>query len=219
MTSTTALPLSSRVYAVTGGASGIGAATVHELARKGAAAIWVGDWNTSNFDIIKQQVNDISPTTKIYTHKLDVSKPQDVNAWVDDIVRESGALHGAANVAGVPQTPIGLRQGSLKPTILSQDDDEWNHVLDVNLNGVFYCTRAEARAMVGMPSNIDRAIVNVASMASIVHIPGVFAYCVSKAGVAHFSVQVANDVKPFGVRCNVISPGKSINIRKASRLH
>ena len=201
------MSLVSRIFAVTGGASGMGAATVRQLAKQGAAAIWIGDWNTNNFDNLTKEVHAINSKTKVYARQLDVSKSQAVDAWVEEIVKESGGLHGAANLAGVPQgPPINVPAGM--PTIVAQSDDDFHRIMSINLNGVFYCTRAQARAMAQMPAGSKPAIVNVASQASIYHYPAIFAYSTSKAGVAHLSVQVAKDVKPFGIRCNAVSPGK-----------
>ena len=194
-----------RVYAITGGASGMGAATVRELAKRGAGAVWVGDWNTDNFENLNSEVKAINSTTKLYLRKLDVTDSKAVDAWVDELERESGVLHGAVNLAGLPQPPPDL-QGAL-PTLLSETDANFQRIMNVNLNGVFYSTRAEIRAMAKMSRDIPRSVVNIASLASIIHVPGIFAYGTSKAAVAHFSIQVAKDVKRFGIRCNAVSPG------------
>ncbi|EEU45180.1 uncharacterized protein NECHADRAFT_80607 [Fusarium vanettenii 77-13-4] len=98
--STSLFSLGSRVFSVTGGASGMGAATVRLLAQHGAGAIWIADWNDGSFGQIKEDVERINPLTKVYTHKVDMSDPKQVDDWVASIIAESGVLHGAANVAG-----------------------------------------------------------------------------------------------------------------------
>lgn len=98
--------LGSRVFSVTGGASGMGAATVRLLAQHGAGSIWIADWNDGNFGQIKEEVERINPLTKVHTHKVDVSDPKQVDDWVASIMAESGVLHGAANVAGLSQPAL-----------------------------------------------------------------------------------------------------------------
>lgn len=198
--------LNSRVFSITGGASGMGAATARLLASHGAGMIWIADRNSSNFETIKQEISDINPLTQVFTNELDVANPKQVDDWVAAIVGKSGGvLHGAANVAGVSQPAFTLE----KPAILAETDEDWARVIDVNLNGIMYCTRAQVRVMVGMPSGSNPTIVNVASLASLVRGPSAFAYGTSKAACAHFTACVAKDVYPFGIRANTVSPGKS----------
>lgn len=108
----------------------------------------------------------------------------------------------------MPQT-IGARGF---PAILEETDEEWAKVLDVNLNGILYCTRAQIRAMKDLPKG-DRGIVNLASIASMGHNPDVYAYRTSKRACAHFTESVAKDVFRLGIRCNVVSPGMCTQAR------
>jgi chanoclavine-I dehydrogenase len=192
-----------RVISVTGGASGMGAATCRLLAEKGAKAICVGDYNTANFESLTAELKAISPKTEILFTKLDVQKSAEVDKWVEDIVAKFGRLDGCANVAGVPQ-PVGVRG---KPAILEETDDSWNRTLGVNLNGIFYCTRAQVRAMLKQPKEKHPSIVNVSSIGSMLHTPDCFAYGASKRAAASFSSSVAKDVYSFGIRVNTVSPG------------
>jgi len=197
-----AASLESKVFAVTGGASGMGAATCRLLAKRGAAGICIGDWNATNFASIEQELKELNPSTKVLTTKLDVSQPASVNSWIDEIISKFGRLDGAANVAGVAQA-VGVRK---QPTILEETDESWRRTMSINLDGIFYCTRAEVKAMIGLPKQ-NRAIVNVSSMASMIHGPDTYAYGASKRACAGFSSSVAKDVFPFGIRVNTVSPG------------
>jgi chanoclavine-I dehydrogenase len=199
--------LGSRVFSVTGGASGMGAATVRLLAQHGAGAIWIADWNDGNFGQIKEDAERINPLTKIHTHKVDVSDPKQVDDWVASIIAESGALHGAANVAGLSQPAFSEK----KPAILAETNEDWARVLGVNLQGIMYCTRAQVAAMVDAPKGSHPAIVNVSSIASLLRGPSAFAYGASKTACAHFTSCVAKDIHSFGIRVNTVSPGKSLN--------
>ncbi|KAF5702728.1 oxidoreductase [Fusarium mundagurra] len=197
--------LSSRVFSVTGGASGMGAATARLLAQHGAAAVWIADWNDGNFQKIKDEIDNINPLTKVYTTKVDVSDPKQVDDWVAAIIAESGVLHGAANVAGLSQSVLSKTQ----PAILAESSEEWTRVMSVNINGILYCTRAQVAAMIKMPREECPALVNVSSMASLLRGPSAFAYGASKAACAHFTSCVAKDVASFGIRANTVSPGNT----------
>lgn len=196
--------LSSRIFSVTGGASGMGAATARLLAQHGAAAIWIADWNDVDFCKIKEEIESVNPLTKVYTTKVDVSDPKQVDDWIAAIIAESGALHGAANVAGLSQSVLSKTQ----PAILMESNEEWARVMGVNINGIMYCTKAQVAAMVKMPREQNPSLVNVSSMASLLRGPCAFAYGASKAACAHFTSCVAKDVYPSGIRANTVSPGE-----------
>lgn len=194
--------LDTKVFAVTGGASGMGAATCYLLAARGVGTICIGDIVSKGFADIKASIAKVNGSTKVYCSIVDVSSAESVSNWIHDIINKFGDLHGAANVAGLPQ-PIGVRQ---PPAILEETDEDWNRILGVNLTGVFYCTRTQIRAMKDLPPG-NRAIVNVSSMASLQHNPDIYAYRTSKAACAHFTTSVAKDTNRLGIRINCVSPG------------
>lgn len=204
------MSLATKVFAITGGASGMGASTCRLLAEKGAGVICVGDLESKGFAELQQSISKINPSTKVHCKTLDVSSSESVDEWIRDIVATFGDLHGAANVAGLPQA-IGVRK---IPAILEETDEAWDRILGVNLNGIFYCTRAEVRAMKQLPQG-SRAIVNVASMASLQHNPDIYAYRTSKAACAHFTTSVAKDTNDLGIRINAVSPGMSSDSKSA----
>ncbi|KAJ5214204.1 short chain dehydrogenase/oxidoreductase CpoX2 [Penicillium cf. viridicatum] len=194
--------ISSKIFAITGGASGIGAATARLLAKKGAKAIWIGDLGSNNFSVIKKTLSGINSSTEVHCTALDVTSSREVNKWTQEIISICGDIHGAANCAGIPQA-TGVRSA---PTILEETDKAWKKILEVNLDGIFYCTRSQVQAMKDLKP-MDRSIVNIASIASMVHTPDMYAYSVSKASCAFFTQSVAKDAYPFGIRINVVSPG------------
>ncbi|KAI9743671.1 MAG: hypothetical protein M1818_002987 [Claussenomyces sp. TS43310] len=203
--------LKSRVFSITGGASGMGAATCHLLAQRGAAAVCIGDFNPTNFDKLRAEIKEINPETQVLTTKLDVSSSSQVEAWIEEIVAKFGRLDGSANVAGVPQ-PVGVRS---QPAILEETDETWRRTIGVNLDGIFFCTRAQIRTMLKQPRENHPAIVNVSSLASTLHTPDCYGYGVSKKGAASFSSSVAKDVFPFGIRVNTVSPGATMTAMMA----
>lgn len=180
----------------------MGAATCRILAQRGARAVCVGDISSQEFAALTEAVGKINPSTVVQCTVLDVTSPASIDQWLRGIVEKYGDLHGAANVAGLPQ-PMGMRKS---PAILEETDEMWDRVLEVNLNGVFYCTRAEVGIMKALPP-CHRSIVNVASMASMQHNADVYAYRTSKAACAHFTQSVAKDTRGLGIRINAVSPG------------
>ncbi|KAI0848999.1 oxidoreductase [Daldinia vernicosa] len=194
--------VSYKIFAVTGGASGIGAATCQLLAQRGASVICIGDISSQGFNSITQLIQETNPSTKVQCTVLDVASSTDVEEWVATIITTFGNLHGAANIAGIAQR----EESRNSPAIAEETDEEWARIMRVNLDGVFHCTRAEVRAMKDL-SVCDRSIVNVASIAAFYHIPDVFAYGTSKGACIYFTACVAADTFPLGIRVNSVSPG------------
>lgn len=195
--------VSSRIFAITGGASGIGAATCRLLATRGADVLCVADISDIHFEDLAQAIKNINPSTKLRCTVLDVSSSHDVDQWMSSIILEFGDLHGAANIAGVAQEAE--IRGS--PTILEETDDEWRRIIQVNLDGVFYCMRAQVRVMKSLEAT-DRSIVNVGSIAAFYHLPDTYAYNTSKAALAYLTTCTATDTFFFGIRINTVSPGR-----------
>ncbi|UKZ74814.1 hypothetical protein TrVFT333_002484 [Trichoderma virens FT-333] len=139
------MSFASRVFAITGGASGMGLAVAKMLSKQGAAAVCVGDLNKKNFESATKEIRGENPNTAVDMSSLDVSIPAAVEEWVSMIVQKYGRLDGAANVAGVPQ--VARQSSEAGPTLLDESDEMWRLHMGVNLDGVFYCTRSQVRAM------------------------------------------------------------------------
>ncbi|OAL30097.1 hypothetical protein AYO20_08900 [Fonsecaea nubica] len=199
-----AAALTSRTFAVTGSASGIGAATARLLARRGAAAIYIGDVNTAGFDQMKPELAAINPGTKVHTRTVDVSVPEQVDAWFSEIKQGGTGLHGLANVAGLAGRQVSNKPGS---KLLEETVEQWRKAMGVNIDGAFYCSRAAVKLMQSMPKDSNPAIVNVASMAAIFHSGSNFGYGTAKAGLVHFTTSAAKDLYDLGIRVNWCSSG------------
>lgn len=144
------MQLSGKVYAVTGGASGIGLAVAKILSERGATAC-ISDVNADALKEVETYFSEKNVT--FFAAKVDVSKRDDVDAWIDEIVRRFGRLDGAANVAGIIGKGHGIK------SVAELDDDEWDKIMAVSLTGFMYCLRKELQQIVDGGS-----IVNVSSI-------------------------------------------------------
>lgn len=182
-----AYSLEGRHALVTGGASGIGEATVRELVRAGAF-VWIGDINLSAAEGLSKNVG-----SSCVLH-LDVTSPESIAAAVSQIDR----LDILVNNAGIGHV------GSIEQT----EAEDFDRLLNVNVRAVYLITRAFlplllARAGNGGPVG---TIVNIASVAGLVGIKQRFAYCTTKGAVVAMTRQLAVEY-PKTLRVNAICPG------------
>lgn len=181
-----------KVAVVTGGGSGMGEATARRLAGRGAAVV-VADLNIAAGEHVVEQI--VMDGGRGVFQRTDVSDPDSVAAMVARAVAEYGALHLAANVAGVPQAPTSLTETTL---------ELWDRTHAVNDRGLFLCLQAEIPAMLNAGGG---AVVNVASLNGIRSFAQMTAYGSSKFGAVATTLNVASEFAPLGVRVNGIAPG------------
>ena len=189
----TSLPLAGKVIAITGAASGIGLATAHLLASRGAT-LSLADLQEA---ALSQTASKILETYKTHVHTfvLDVRSREAVDSWIVGTVEKFGRLDGAANLAGVIGKSIGLNG------IADTDEDEWSFIIAVNLTGVMHCMRAQMKVIADGGS-----IVNAASIAGLTGRPNNGAYAASKHGVIGLTRSAAKEIGIKGVRVNSIAP-------------
>jgi NAD(P)-dependent dehydrogenase (short-subunit alcohol dehydrogenase family) len=169
------------VAAVTGGASGIGAAIARRLMADGARVA-----------VLDRDVSD--PPAGALAVQADVTDDASVRAAVDRVLREWDRLDVLVNNAGI----------GAQGTVADNPDDEWHRVLDVNLLGMVRATRAALPALRRSPS---AAIVNTGSIAATAGIPQRAAYSASKGAVHALTRAMAADHLGEGIRVCAVAPG------------
>lgn len=181
------------VALVTGGGAGIGAACCERLAAEGATIV-VLDRDIAAAERTTAVIRDAGGTASSVA--VDVTSWEEVDDALERVVREHGGLHVAVNNAGIagPQAPLA-----------EYPIDDWRRVLSVNLDGVFYCLRAELRHMLTAATG---AIVNVGSMFSVTARIGVPAYVAAKHAVLGLTRAAALEHATKGVRVNAVGPGR-----------
>jgi 2-dehydro-3-deoxy-L-rhamnonate dehydrogenase (NAD+) len=182
--------LQGRVAAVTGGASGIGLAIVERFLASGAkVAVW--DMNDAGRDKVAAE---LSGKGEVAGFKCNVADPASSEAAAAATVAKFGRLDILVNSAGVA--------GAAKPA-LEYSPAEFAQVVDINLNGTFYCCQAALRAMA---KNDYGRIVNIASVAGKDGNPNAGAYSASKAGVIGLTKSLGKEFAKTGIRVNCITP-------------
>jgi NAD(P)-dependent dehydrogenase (short-subunit alcohol dehydrogenase family) len=177
---------------VTGGGSGIGAATAEELGSSGATVV-VADISLDHAEAIAGAIT--AKGGAAHAVRVDVARAAEVKAIVDFAVVRTGALHGIVNNAGIggPSAPTG-----------SYDLDGWQKVIDINLSGVFYGMRF---AIPEIEKAGGGAVVNMASILGSVGFANSSAYVSAKHGVLGATKAAALEHAAGGVRVNSVGPG------------
>ena len=176
-----------RTALVTGGASGIGAATARRLAAEGAR-VAVGDLQAGAAETLAAEIDGVGC-------QLDVRAAESIAAAVARAERELGPIEVLVNCAGV------AGEGGF---FVQTSPEDWEPVIAVNLLGVMGTTHA---VLGGMQSRGYGRIVNIASEAGRVGSQLAGAYSAAKAGVIGFTKTIALEAARFGVTCNAIAPG------------
>ncbi|OAQ58192.1 3-oxoacyl-(acyl-carrier-protein) reductase [Pochonia chlamydosporia 170] len=189
-------PLRGKVYAITGGASGIGLATSQILSRKGAT-VCIADIDPEAMRNAEKYFGGIGAPHMIT--RVDVLKRIHVDNWIMSIIDTYGRLDGAANVAGVIGKGHGIR------SVAELEDEEWDKIIGVNLTGTMYCLRAELRNVVDGGS-----IVNVSSIHGLkgkLRFAKHAAYDASKHGMVGLTKAAALENGDREIRVNSVAPG------------
>ncbi|MGO9487599.1 MAG: SDR family oxidoreductase [Solirubrobacteraceae bacterium] len=175
-----------KIALVTGGASGIGAATVRRLAAEGAR-VAIGDLN-------EEGARELAGELDGFAFGLDVADAVSVREGVAAARAALGEIDVLVNNAGTDRFAF----------FVNTDEELWDFVLGVNLRGVLAVTHA---VLGGMQERRSGSIVNVASEAGRVGSQGSAVYSAAKAGVIGFTKAIAREASRYRVRCNAVAPG------------
>lgn len=183
--------LNGKVAIVTGAGHGIGKEIALSLARNGAEVI-ITDVSDEVFEVAKQIE---ALRSKAFPIKCDVTKLEQAENAERQVLEKYSRIDILVNNAGIyPQKPF-----------LEMTAEDWNHVLQVNLNGVFNCTKAVIPRMVQQKYG---KIVSIASIAGVVvGFQNLAHYSASKAAIAGFTKSLALEVAQYGINVNAVAPG------------
>jgi 3-oxoacyl-[acyl-carrier protein] reductase len=178
-----------QVALVTGASRGIGRAIAQVLAARGVKVI-----GTATSESGAQAITEALAAQGGRGIALNVNDAPAVDAAVEAIVKEHGALHILVNNAGITRDTLAMRM----------KDDDWDAVLDTNLKAVFRLSRAVMRTM--MKQRYGR-IVNITSVVGASGNPGQANYAAAKAGVAGMTRALARELGSRGITVNCVAPG------------
>ena len=185
--------LKDKVAVITGGTRGIGFATAEAFLREGAKVIVAGS-NKASADKAVAELRAKFPDSVIGGISPDLSSLNDVRSIFKTVAATYGCIDILVNNAGVSEsTPF-----------TEYTEETFDKVMDLNVKGVFNATRAAVECMV--PRNTG-VILSTSSMVSISGQPSGFAYPASKYAVNGFTVSLARELGPKGIRVNAVAPG------------
>ncbi|WP_116136450.1 3-oxoacyl-ACP reductase FabG [Trinickia diaoshuihuensis] len=183
--------LDKQVALVTGASRGIGRAIALVLARQGATVIGTATSEAGAAGITEALAAEgLAGRGAV----LEVNDAQAVDAMIESLVKEFGALNVLVNNAGITRDQLAMRM----------KDDEWDAVIDTNLKAVFRLSRAVLRPM--MKARGGR-IINITSVVGSAGNPGQINYAAAKAGVAGMTRALAREIGSRGITVNCVAPG------------
>jgi len=189
--------LAGQTAIVTGGASGIGRATSLTLARLGAAVVVV-DLNAALLTEIVQEITMLAGAQEPLMMVKDIRSEADMGNMARNTLEKFGRMDILVHCAGI------LRSRNSGPKMMMDVDmAEWDEVINTNLKGTFLCNRAVLPAMV---KERRGQIINIASTSGLQGRALDSIYCASKFGVVGLSQALAEEVRPYGIRVQVVAP-------------
>ncbi len=182
-------PLQGEIALVTGASRGIGAAIADELAAQGATVI-----GTATTESGAAAIGARLAAQGGHGRALNVTEPGAIDALIEAVGKEFGAITILVNNAGITRDNLLMRM----------KDEDWQAILDTNLTSVYRTSKAVMRGM--MKARKGR-IINIASVIGVTGNAGQANYAAAKAGIIAFSKSLAKEIGSRGVTVNVVAPG------------
>ena len=184
--------LKDKVAVITGASRGIGKAAAIALATQGAKVVINYARSSDAAEATVQEI--VTAGGEAVAVQADVSVAEQVDNLIKTTLDKFGRIDVLVNNAGITKDTLLLR---MKP-------EQWQAVIDLNLTGVFLCTKAVSKTMLKQRSG---RIINIASVAGQMGNPGQANYSAAKAGVIGFTKTVAKELANRGVTVNAVAPG------------
>ena len=184
--------LTGKTAIVTGGSRGIGRAIALCLAAEGAKVAVIYAGNTAAAEETLQAITEKGG--QAISIQCDVANEDAVNAMVKQVKEQFGSVDILVNNAGITRDGLLMRMKTA----------DWQAVLDTNLTGTFFCTKAVTKIMMKQRSG---AIVNLTSVVGLTGNAGQANYAAAKSGIIGFTKSVAKELASRGIRANAVAPG------------
>lgn len=186
--------LQNKVAIITGAARGIGEGIALKFAEHGAsiAFTYVSESSAEKAKALEEKLIGIGIKAKAY--RSNAGNFSECETFVNNVVKEFGTIDVCVNNAGISKDNLLLRMTA----------EQWDDVIKVNLNSVFYMTKQVIRSMMKAKSG---SIINISSVIGLMGNAGQASYAASKAGVLGFTKSVAKELGSRNIRCNTIAPG------------
>lgn len=186
--------LENKVAIVTGAARGIGEAIAIKFAEHGAhiAFTYVSDSSAARAAALEEKLTGLGVKAKAF--KSNAGDFAQCEAFVSDVLKEFGTIDICVNNAGISKDNLLLRM----------TPEQWEDVLKINLNSVFYMTKQVIKPMMKARNG---NIINMSSVIGVMGNAGQASYAASKAGIIGFTKSVAKELGSRNIRCNAIAPG------------
>ncbi|MCR1898142.1 3-oxoacyl-[acyl-carrier-protein] reductase [Irregularibacter muris] len=184
--------LENKTAVISGGSRGIGRAIAIYLAKLGANVAINYNNNDKAASAVVQEIELMG--RKAIAFKADVSKNEEVQLFIDKVLKEYGSIDILVNNAGITRDNLLARM----------KENDWDDVLNTNLKGAFLMTKAVIRAMMKKRKG---KIINISSIVGSTGNAGQSNYSAAKAGLIGFTKSIAKEVAPRGIQVNAIAPG------------
>ena len=184
--------LEKKVALITGGSRGIGKSIVEKFASNGCNVAFTYNRSKSSAKLIESNLS--TKELKIKGYKSDASKYKEAELLVNSVIKDFGKIDILVNNAGITKDNLLMRMS----------EDDFNEVLDINLNSVFNMTKAVLREFL---KNRGGSIINISSVVGLKGNAGQSNYSASKAGIIGFTKSVALELGSRNIRSNVVAPG------------